>query len=169
MFAIDRPAAQEIEDHAGLRLAPIAVAPVFGNHRLDVVGTVADIVDPRPGQPQLAAHMSVHRVDIGLAVIAARDTGLVGHDKDIKPLVVERLDRLPRARDPAEPLDLADKAVILVDHPVAVEKRCGTQFWDQFIRGHRAAVQAIKSVAGCSRYSFTLATNDAASQPSTMR
>src|SRR3974390_2316710 len=47
LFAHDPVMLHQVEDHAGLWLAPIAVAPI-GRHRgVDVIGAVADVVDPR--------------------------------------------------------------------------------------------------------------------------
>jgi hypothetical protein len=66
--------------------------------------------------------MRMHRGDIFLAVEAARDAGLVGHDKDQEAGLIEQPDRLARAIDPAEALDRPDVTFVVIEHAVAVEK-----------------------------------------------
>src|SRR5215208_5062053 len=47
--AVDGPRAQQVEDHSGGRLAPVAGAAIGGDNALRMVRTVADVVDMRPG------------------------------------------------------------------------------------------------------------------------
>ncbi len=73
-------------------------------------------------RPQLRLHVGVQPADGGLVVEAARDAGLVRHHEHEGAGIVQGLDRLPGAGQPAEPLDLADIAAILVEDAVAVEE-----------------------------------------------
>ena len=120
---VDRPVPHQIEDHAGAGLAPIADPAIGRDGPLRVIGAVAEIVDAGTRRGELGHHMRMHRGDILLAVEAARDAGLVGHDKDKKTGIVEQPDRLARALDPAEARDFTDIAFVVIEDAVAVEKR----------------------------------------------
>ena len=66
--------------------------------------------------------MRVHRREILLTVEAARDAGLVGYDKDKEAPLVEQLDPLAGAVDPAEARHRPDIALVVIEHAVAIEK-----------------------------------------------
>ena len=74
---------------------------------------MADIVDICARCGKLGRHMRVHRRHVFFAVETARDAGLVCHDKDEVALLVEQLDSLARAVDPAEARDVPDIALVV--------------------------------------------------------
>src|SRR6266568_3489893 len=123
--AVDRPRAQQVEDHARGGLAPIAGAAVRGDAPLRMERAIADIVDVSARSRKLAREVGMQAVNFRLAVMPACDAGLIGHDEDEEAGIVECLDGFPGALDPAKPLDRADITVIMVEHAVAIEKRGG--------------------------------------------
>ena len=60
--------------------------------------------------------------NILLGIETARDAGLICDNEHEQPGVVKRLDRRFGALDPTEPGDGADIPVVVIEHPVAVEK-----------------------------------------------
>ena len=73
--------------------------------------------------------MGMDDANILFGIETARDAGLIGDNEHEQPGVIERLDRGFGALDPAEPRDRADIPVIVVEHPVAVEKAAGRRRW----------------------------------------
>jgi hypothetical protein len=53
---VDRPVLHEVEDHARVRFAPVAVLAIGLDRAVDVVGAVADVVDACAFAPELADH-----------------------------------------------------------------------------------------------------------------
>src|SRR6266568_8730935 len=78
--AIDRPRAQQIEDHARGGLAPIAGPAVGGDDPLRVEGAIADIVEVSPGNRKLAGEVGMQVANFRLAITPTRDAGLIGRD-----------------------------------------------------------------------------------------
>src|SRR5207244_10487654 len=91
--AIDRPRAQEVEDHARRGLAPIAGPAVGGDDPLRVEGAIADIVEVSPGNGKLAGEVGMQVANFRLALTPARDPGPTGYDEDEQPGIDDRLDR----------------------------------------------------------------------------
>ena len=122
---VHRPEAQEVEDQSRGGLAPVARPAIGGDDPFRVERAIADIVDVSAYRGKLSGEVSMHATNFRLAVQPARDAGLIGHEEDKQPGIVEHLDRRAGTLDPAKPLDRADVAVVVVDDAVAVEKRRG--------------------------------------------
>src|SRR5712691_12924581 len=78
--AIDRPGAQQVEDHARGGFAPIAGPAVGRDDSFRVEGAIADIVEVSPSNGKLAGEVGMQAANFRLAVTPARDAGLLGHD-----------------------------------------------------------------------------------------
>ena len=89
-------------------------------------GTVFDAVDVGAVPAQFAVHPAVQIVHVAFAVVAVRDTALVGHDEDQVAGVVQPAHGFTRALDPADLVGTVNVARILVQHAVAIEEGGGS-------------------------------------------
>src|SRR5205823_10511451 len=71
---------------------------------------------------QLRSEPGMESADVGLRVESPRHPRLVGDDEHKKPGIVGQFHRRLRPLDPTETIARADVTVIMVQHPVAVEK-----------------------------------------------
>ena len=96
--------------------------PVSLDHAILMVRTMIEAVDARARTGQLAVHPGVQRLDIRLAIVAARDARLVGHHHHGQ---ARRIGRRDRRHGPGRPLEIhwaMHIARIEVQHPIPVKK-----------------------------------------------
>lgn len=119
---LDRPGPHQVQQHAGRRLAPGGDTPIPLDDRFGMIRAEALVVNPGALCGELFPDVVPQATVVGLAVTAFADPGLVRNDEDVVSTTVQYPDRLRGTRDPLEPVDGPDLAVIPVDHAVAVEE-----------------------------------------------
>src|SRR5262245_56547604 len=124
-LSLDRPDPHQVKDHAGSRLPPIGSLAVVCNHRFRAVRTISHIINPRPALRKLALHPGVKRIDLLLGVVAMRDAGLVSNQKHEIAARIKPANRSSCTEYPAHAIGGPDVAVIMVDHPISIEKGRG--------------------------------------------
>jgi hypothetical protein len=84
----------QVEQHAGLRLAPVGIDPVGGERRVGMKRTEADVVDARAVLFASSPRMwSCRRATSSSVNNAAGDAGLVRDDEDVVAGLVQPADR----------------------------------------------------------------------------
>ena len=116
---IDAPCLHQVLDHAGAGFAATAQTAVpYGR----VMRAVAHRIQPSALASQVLTHVLVDGLYVSAGVEPPGDTGLVGDDKCPKAGSVDQFDSLNCTRQPAEFIPLMQKADVLVQAAVAVEK-----------------------------------------------
>src|SRR5262249_14269340 len=83
---------------------------------------IADIVEMGARCCKLGSELGMKHPNIVLCVKSVGDTRLVGDDENKESGIVQQFNRQLGAFHPAEPIPRADMAVIMVEHPISVEK-----------------------------------------------
>ena len=139
-LALDRPALEEIEEHAGVRLAPWVGRAIGGDASFRMVRAIAPVVDRGAFGGKLLRHPAVERFDRLFLVESFGDARLIGDDEDVTAGVVQELHRLLGAADPRDLMRRVDIAVVDVEDSVAIEEdgRPAALARDQFGGGGKA-------------------------------
>src|SRR4029077_13840467 len=104
--------------------APIRAARIARDRSLGVIRTIANVVKMRTRGAQLVLPVRVERMHIGLAIVAARNSGLVRDEKRITAGVIHPLhggDGSGHERQVVGPEHIAG---IDIDRSVAVKENC---------------------------------------------
>ncbi len=122
-LALDRPALEEIEEHAGVRLAPGVRRAIGGDASFRMVRAIAPVVDRGAFGGKLLRHPAVERFRSPLPrKVPLATPGLIGDDEDVIAGVVQELHRLLGAADPLDLMRRMDIAVVDVEDSVAIEE-----------------------------------------------
>src|SRR5262249_19893138 len=113
----------EVENHAGLWLAPVTRRSIVHHGGFRVVRTEAKIINTCASAAQLISKRRIESADVLFGKIAARQAGLIGNDKAVEAAIVEPLDGGDGTRDPGELSRLVHVPVVDVEHAVAIEER----------------------------------------------
>jgi len=122
MFKVDSQFVSCLQEHAGERLATVAVACIRPFTVERVVGTVVVCIHFGATGLKLMLHVKVELLQVLLAVIAAPDAGLVGNDYNQIASSSQQPDGLNRSVNEAEILRAPEVLALLVYRPVPVEE-----------------------------------------------
>ena len=119
---VDWETAEQVRDHSGGGLAPIALATISLDGAFRVIRAVFECIDMCAHQSHLVGHPAVQGMNVALLVETPCDARLIADDEREISGVVDCLDGLTGAIDPFQLVRLEDVARIMIQNAVAVEE-----------------------------------------------
>ena len=95
------------------------------NRRIDMIGTITEIVDMCALRREFFLHMTMQRDDVLFFIKALGDAGLIGDDENEIAAIVQLSNDADGAVNPMKTINRADMVEINVKYPVTVEKDRG--------------------------------------------
>ena len=123
---IDPEPLDRLVNHAGPRLAALAVHPKRLDERRRMVWAIKPAVDAGAALLECGSHPCVEIRDERLRVETKADASLIGRDAHDKPGPIEQADRVGRPRKPPQVVETAEVADLFDHRAVAVEKHSRT-------------------------------------------